>query len=180
MEETHNFWIKKNETTRNCGGINKKISFQMQKPQCSRFKIATCEAIQRWKNATLHERTYSTTAKRHGWSYIWQRSSSHKVCMVSAWNFLCIFRIIFYCQKSIEKCYKWYCYRPQAYDVTWRHRPSVMTSRTFDTCISGSDKPILILFVANCSWILLDSLKAMKSILNMWSIFTNAVPVRSP
>ena len=37
--------------------------------------------------------------------------------------------------------------------------------------ISGSNKPILILFVANCSWILLDSLKTIKSILKNYVDF---------
>ena len=39
-----------------------------------------------------------------------------------------------------------------------------MTLRNFAGCISGSNGPILVLFVANCSWINPDSFKAIKSI----------------
>ena len=66
-------------------------------------------------------------------------------------------RWYFHGQKAISKCDKWYCYGRQTYDTTWRHRPSVMTSCNLWQAASPVliNGPIFILFVANCSWILL-------------------------
>ena len=45
-------------------------------------------------------------------------------------------------------------------------------------CSSGSNGPILIPFAANCSWIILELLYEIKSILKMFGEFSENVPLR--
>ena len=106
----------------------------------------------------------STTAERHGWSYIWQRSYSHNVCMVNeCLKFLVCIKYSLPQSKSNCKVLQVILLPAQAYDVTWRHRPSVMNRcyALLAGCKSGFNGPILILFVANCDWNLLDSYQAI-------------------
>ena len=76
--------------------------------------------------------------------------------VLSAWIFLCVLQMYFYSQKM--KIVK----NDMLPAVgVWRHVTSDdqrnNDEQTLTGCISSSNWPILILFVANCSWNLLDS-----------------------
>ena len=97
---------------------------------------------------------------------------------MNAWNILCVLQMYFHSQKQM-KTWQMTCY--WRVGGVWRHvtlhaqRNDVRQPLT--DCISGSNMPISILFVANCSLNLLDSYQAIKSILNALSILTDSVPL---
>ena len=104
----------------------------------------------------------STTRNRHGQSYIWQTFSSHNVCMVTE-RLKCLVCITDVLPQSKQKFV--------TNDIVTGGRLITSLAKHNDVAqLWHAVSPVLIwpiltLFVANCSWILLDSFKAIKTIM---------------
>ena len=96
-----------------------------------------------------------------------------QIWLLSAWNFLCVLQMYFHSQKQIKvvandmlSAICLWC------NVTSKAQRNDVAHH-LTGCIFGSNGSILIPFVANCSWMLLNSYQAIKSILKIGSISTH-------
>ena len=159
MDTALNFRIKKLKIQ---GVWRNKLASKCKKTQHCSFIISTCENFQRWKMLFYRREVWLGNGDTDGRA-IYNKYFPLKtfVWWLSALKFLVCLTDVLPHSKTNANCYKWHI--TALGDGVWRHVTPYSQSNEVGQhnimmgCIFGSNGPILILFIANCSWNLLDS-----------------------